>query len=274
MGKFIDVLAIGAHPDDVDLICGGTIAKMTSHSRSVVIVDLTRGEMGSRGTPEEREREARVAADKLGVRDRFSLDLGDGVLENTSDNRRKLIEIIRNYRPTLILTHHWTDLHPDHAQAGQMIRDIMYPVGFARYPAGGEPFRPNEVLFFMGHTPFVPDFIVDIDDFHDQKKAAIRCFASQFGERDVEDVPTGISEPGFMEMIEARARYFGSLIGRTFGEPFAVTRPVPMYDPVEHYERFPKIFSSKSWHSHRLRSDSSRGSKPSETNVDDLEVKE
>lgn len=274
MNDYVDVLAIGAHPDDVDLICGGTIAKLTSRSKRVIIVDLTRGEMGSRGTPEQRAREARAAADILGVSERFALDLGDGVLENTSDNRRRIIEIIRKYRPTIILAHHWNDLHPDHAHAGRMIRDIMYPVGFARYPAGGEPYRPNEVLFFMGHTPFDPSFIVDIDDYHDQKKAAIECFASQFGQGDSDDVPTGISEPGFMEMIEARARYFGSLIGRTFGEPFAVTRPVPMDDPVRHYEAFPKIYSSKSWKFHESRASISGFAGDSEPGITDSEVRQ
>jgi len=243
----VDVLAIGAHPDDVDMICGGTLAKLVSRGRRAAIVDLTRGEMASRGTPEIRDREARAAARTLGVQERVILDLGDGRLENNAENRRRLIEVIRRLRPTLILTHFWDDLHPDHAAAGHLVRAVMYPVGFARYPAEGEPYRPNEVLFFMAHTAFMPSFIVDVSAHHAQKMDAVRCYASQFHREGGDQVPTGISEPDFLISLEARARHYGSLIGRTFGEPFLVTRVVPMADPVDHYAPFPKIYSSRTW---------------------------
>ncbi|MBP6875699.1 MAG: bacillithiol biosynthesis deacetylase BshB1 [Candidatus Eisenbacteria bacterium] len=244
----VDVLAIGAHPDDVDMICGGTLAKLTAGGRRAAIVDLTRGEMASRGTPEIRAREAQAAAEILGVQERIILDLGDGRLENNAENRRRLIEVIRRLRPTLILTHFWDDLHPDHAAAGHLVRAIMYPVGFARYPAEGEPYRPNEVLFFMAHTTFPPSFVVDISDFHERKMAAVKSYVSQFHrEGDDDQPPTGISEPDFLLSLEARARHYGALIGRTFGEPYLVTRVVPMNDPVAHYEHFPKIYSSRTW---------------------------
>ncbi|MFH1144802.1 MAG: bacillithiol biosynthesis deacetylase BshB1 [Candidatus Eisenbacteria bacterium] len=242
-----DVLAIGAHPDDVDMICGATLAKLVARGKKIAIVDLTRGEMASRGTPEIRAREAQAAAETLGVHQRIILDLGDGRLENNAENRRSLIEVIRRLRPTLILTHYWDDLHPDHAAAGHLVRASMYPVGFARYPAEGEPYRPNEVLFFMAHTPFQPSFVVDVSEFHAQKMKAVRCYASQFFREGDPGVPTGIAEPDFLIALEARARHFGSLIGRTFGEPYLVTRAVPMADPVDHYAPFPKIYSSRTW---------------------------
>ena len=220
---------------------------MTSLGRNVVIADLTRGEMGTRGSPELRAAEAQASAKVLGVSERVILDLCDGCIENTADSRRQVIELIRRYRPTLVLTHYWDDLHPDHRIAGEIMRSVMYPVGFANYPAAGEPFRPNEVLFFMGHTPFPPSFVVDIDGFHDQKMTAIRCFASQFHQEESSALPTEIASPDFLTRLETRARYFGSLIGRTFGEPFLVTRTVPISDPVEHYQPFRKVYSSKLW---------------------------
>lgn len=247
----VDVLAIGAHPDDVDMTCGGTLAKLVGRGRSVAMLDLTRGEMGTRGTPELRAQEARAAAEVLGVNERITLDFGDGRLENNAENRRKVIEEVRRLRPILILTHYWEDLHPDHAAAGQIVRSIMYPVGFANYPAEGEPYRPNEVLFFMAHTPFEPSFIVDVDDFHERKMEAIRRFGSQIYQDDTDDPPTQISQPDFLTRLEARARHYGSLIGRSFGEPFLVTRAIPMVDPVDHYDAFPKVYSAKSWGSGR-----------------------
>ncbi|MBM3317722.1 MAG: bacillithiol biosynthesis deacetylase BshB1 [Candidatus Eisenbacteria bacterium] len=247
----VDVLAIGAHPDDVDMICGGTLAKLAARGRAVAILDLTRGEMGTRGTPETRAREAQRAAEILGARERVALDLGDGRIENSADARRQVIEVVRRLRPTLILTHYWDDLHPDHAAAGHLVRAVMYPVGFARYPAEGEPYRPNEVLFFMAHTPFEPSFVVDVDGYHERKMEAVRCFASQFHSADSAEPPTGISQPDFLLRLEARARHYGGLIGRAFGEPFLVTRAVPVADPVEHYAPFPKIYSSRSWEDHR-----------------------
>jgi bacillithiol biosynthesis deacetylase BshB1 len=247
----VDVLAIGAHPDDVDLTCGGTLAKLASRGKSAAILDLTRGEMATRGTPETRAEEAQASAEVLGVQERLILDLGDGRLEDSPGSRRQVIEEIRRLRPVLILTHYWEDLHPDHAAAGRMVRSVMYPVGFANYPARGEPYRPNEVLFFMAHTTFAPSFVVGIDDFHEQKMRAIRCFASQFHQGESSEPPTGISRPGFFKQLEGRARHYGNLIGQSFGEPFLVTRTVPMIDPVDHYLPFPKIFSSKSWGSGR-----------------------
>ncbi len=238
----VDVLAIGAHPDDIDMICGGTIAKLAARGRRVAMLDLTRGEMGTRGTPDRRAEEALAAAEVLGACQRIILDLGDGRLRDTDENRRQIIEVIRRLRPTVILGHYWDDLHPDHAGAGNLVRSVIYPSGFGAYPAAGEPYRPNEALFFMAHTPFPPSFIVEIDDYHDRKIEAVRCFKSQIYDPNSRSPQTGISQPDFLQRLESRARHFGSLIGRRFGEPFFVTRAVPMDDPVAHYAPFAKTF--------------------------------
>ncbi len=238
----VDVLAIGAHPDDVDMICGGTLAKLAARGRRVAILDLTRGEMGTRGTPDQRAEEAQAAARVLGVCRRITFDLGDGRLRDTDESRRQVIEVLRTLRPSIVMGHFWDDLHPDHCAAGQILRSVIYPAGFSNYPAAGEPFRPNEVLFFMAHTPFAPSFVVAIDEFHERKLEAVRCYKSQIHDPHNTAPQTGISQPDFLLRLEARARHFGALIGRTYGEPFLVTRLVPMDDPVAHYAPFTRGF--------------------------------
>lgn len=236
----VDVLAIGAHPDDIELIAGGTIAGLVRRGKRVAVIDLTRGEMGTRGTPEDRAKEAAAAAEVLGLVERINLDLGDGRVTNKVEHRRKVINEIRRLRPSIVLNHHWHDLHPDHCAAAEIMRDSMYPVGMAKYDADGAPFRPNEVLFFMGHFPFAPDLIVDISEDMETKLAACRCYASQLYQPGSGEPETNISQPDFLDHIAARARHYGSQILKTYGEPFAVRRPVPVFDLVDHYQPFSK----------------------------------
>lgn len=237
----IDLLAIGAHPDDVELTIGGTIAKMTAAGRSVVLLDLTRGEMGTRGSGELRTAEAAAAAKALGVADRLCMDLPDGNVQADRPAQTRLIEIIRKLRPKLVMAHFRDDLHPDHAACGRLVESAMYPSGFARFPAEGTAYRPHEYLFFMSHYPFTPSFIVDVTDHWQTKLKAIHCYASQLHKPDSNEPVTGISQADFLRRIEARAIYFGSLIQRPYGEPFVSLRALPMADPVAHYEPFPRI---------------------------------
>lgn len=228
----VDVLALGAHPDDVELSIGGTVAKLVDRGRSVVIADLTRGEIGSRGSPETRAEEAEKAARVLGVAERVNLDLGDGALQDNLENRSRLVGLIREFRPAIILANHWNDLHPDHMAAGLLIRSVMYASGFLRYPAEGEPFRTREVFFYMAHLPFEPALVVDISAYHDKKMEAIGCYASQLHRTGDDELVTNISKPDFLLRLESRARHYGGLIGVEFGEPFAMLRPVPVSDPA------------------------------------------
>jgi bacillithiol biosynthesis deacetylase BshB1 len=234
----VDVVAIAAHPDDVEMTVGGTIAKLVARGRSVGIIDMTRGEMGTRGTPQTREAEAAAAAKVLGVATRVNLDLGDGVLENSLANRVKVIESLRELRPKLVLAPHWEDLHPDHAVAGRIVCDIMYPIGFPKFPAKGQPFRPREFLFYMQHFTTEPSFIVDITGYHDKKMESVRCFASQLHAPGSGEPKTNISQPDFLQKLEARARYFGSQINVEYGEPLVSRRPIPVDDPLSQYEKF------------------------------------
>lgn len=234
----LDVLAIAAHPDDAEMTVGGTLAKLADRGYRVGIVDMTRGEMGSRGTPEQRDVEAAEAAKVLGVSERVNLDLGDGLLENTLANRVKVIEQIRRFRPQLVIAAYWDDLHPDHRATGYIVRDCMYPCGFAKFPAEGKPHRPKEFLYFMQHWGFDPSFIVDITGYHEQKLEAVRCYHSQLYQPGENDKLTWISDPNFLARLEARARNFGSMIRTDFGEPLYSCRPVPIDDPLATYQPF------------------------------------
>ncbi|MAE60089.1 MAG: bacillithiol biosynthesis deacetylase BshB1 [Planctomycetaceae bacterium] len=234
----VDAVAIAAHPDDVELMIGGTIAKLTDRGKSVAIIDLTRGELGSRGTPETRAAEAAAAAEALGVCERINLDLGDGRLENTHENRALVITHLRRLRPSIVMTQYWEDLHPDHAATGDLVKDIMYPIGFEKFPADGQPYRPNEFLFAMAHFDFDPSFIVDVTGYWDRKQQAIHCYKSQLHDPDSTGPATNIARPDFIQRIEARARHFGTMILTDYGEPFLVRRPVPVDDPVDHYAAF------------------------------------
>lgn len=244
----VDVLAIGAHPDDVEMICGGTVAKMVDRGYSVAVIDMTRGEMGTRGTPETREHEAQEAARVLGVSERVNLEQPDGRMENTLEARVAVVEQIRRLRPKLVLTHYWDDLHPDHSATGKIVRDTMYPSGFANYPAKGTPYRPNEYLYFMAHTPFEPSFIVDVTDYWERKIESVKCYMSQLHDQTVDGLETLIAEPTFIKRLEGRARHYGNMIYREFGEPFLVRRPVPIEDPVAVYEPFGKVHASANTH--------------------------
>jgi bacillithiol biosynthesis deacetylase BshB1 len=237
----VDVVAIGAHPDDVEMTIGGTIAKLVSRGKSVAIVDLTRGEMGSNGTPELRATEAAAAAAVLGVSQRYCLDMGDGTLENSLKNRTAVMEILRELRPKIVFANHWHDLHPDHMATGSIVRDIMYPIGFRKFPAKGQAYRPHEFLFYMSHFPFEPSFVIDVTDHHETKLESVRCYASQLFNHHFDQVPTLIGDPEFVRRLEGRARHYGAMIQRRFGEPIFVSRAVPMDDVVDHYAPFTKI---------------------------------
>ncbi len=231
----LDFLAIGAHPDDVELTIGGTIAKMAQMGRRVGILDLTRGELGTRGTPEIRHKEARAAAEVLGVELRETLDLGDGHLVDSIENRKVVIEFIRKYRPRVIAAPYWHDLHPDHGAAGRLVADAYYPSGFVKYPVEGEAWRPKAVLFFQAHFRIDPSFIVDTTESFSKKMEATKCYASQLYDEESVDKETGISHPEFLDRIEARDRHYGALIGRRYGEPMLCRRVLRIDDPLDYF---------------------------------------
>ncbi|MBA4683710.1 MAG: bacillithiol biosynthesis deacetylase BshB1 [Planctomycetes bacterium] len=237
MNEPLDLLVVAAHPDDAEISIGGTILATLASGHRVGIVDLTRGELSSRGTPELRAQETAAATEVLGIDYRVCLDLPDGSVRDTDEAREKLVAVVRHTRPRVMLAPWRDDLHPDHAGAGLLAYRSLYLGGVKMYP-GGTPaetqHRPATLGYYMCHTPFDPSVIVDVTDHWARKCEAVQCYASQFHQPGKDGPPTKISRPEFMLAVEGRARDLGGRVGVEFGEalkwqdPPAVTNPVDM----------------------------------------------
>ncbi len=230
----LDVLAIGTHPDDVELSCGGTVASLAEQGRKVGVLHLTRGELGTRGTPEEREVEARAAAEALGAVEMGFLDCGDGALCRGKAEEDSLIEVLRDWRPEILLGPPASDRHPDHGRAHRLVADAAFYAGLVRRGSGA-PHRPGAVFSYMQHDPFEPAFIVDVTSFWDKKIAALAAYDSQLYRPDSDraEPMTKVSSPEYFLAIEGRARHFGQMIGAAFGEPFGSRTPLSIRDVMD-----------------------------------------
>lgn len=230
----LDVLAIAAHPDDVELSAGGTLRKLADLGYRTGILDLTRGEAGTRGTPEIRAVEAQQAAEILGLHMRENLDLGDSHIWISEENRTKLVRAIRRWRPRILFTQFPDDPHPDHAHTAQLVREALHVSGLTKYDAeaGLERWRPNCVAHFLFPRTVAPTFIVDISAESERKWEAIRAHASQFFNPISNEPQSRVSTQAFLSEIEARDRYFGALIGAERGESFFVREALNVPDPV------------------------------------------
>jgi len=217
----LDVLIFAAHPDDAELNIGGTICSLTSQGKKVGVIDLTRGEMGTRGTEKSRQKEADKATSIMNLSYRSNLDLGDSILENSKENQRKIIAEVRKTKPTICITGAPHDRHPDHGKSTQLVLDSLFYAGLLKIETDTlEPWRPKHILQYMQDRPFEPDFVFNISDFWDKKKEAMLAFNTQFNVSDAGNEPeTYISSPTYFKQLEARARYFGHLAGFEFGEP-------------------------------------------------------
>jgi len=223
--KRLDVLAIGAHPDDVELSCAGTLIKLVKQGRSVGILDLTEGELGTRGSREIRIKEAEKAAEIMGIQPRLNLHLKDGDIKPDQENIIKLMEVIRTYSPDLLLFPYSVDRHPDHEHAHRLCTEAWFYSGLAKImtAVGGqpqEPHRPRKYLNYMQWHEFTPSIIVNITDEFPEKMMAIQAYASQFHNPDSVEPQTLLSDPEFFAFLETRASYYGSKIGTKYGEPF------------------------------------------------------
>lgn len=231
----LDLLAIGAHPDDIELSIGGTIAKCVKLGYSVGILDLTEGELGTRGTKALRAQEAAAAAKILGVRVRENLNLGDGKFEVNEKNRLEIIRIYRKYRPKILLMPHWLERHPDHAHANTLAREARYYSGLRKIatPIGGkkqEPWRPRNIFHYLQTHDFEPTFIVDISDVYDIRLKAMMAFKSQFYDPNSKEPATFLSRRSFLDFVETRLKYYGHKIGAQYGEPFYSVEPAGVDD--------------------------------------------
>jgi bacillithiol biosynthesis deacetylase BshB1 len=232
----LDILAFGAHPDDVELHIGGTLAKMAALGYAIGVVDLTRGELGTRGTPAIRAREAKKAAGILGLKVRENLGLPDGEVLVTLDARLRVIRALRKHRPMMVLAPHWDEAHPDHAHAGRLVAEASHHAGLAKIKTGKEQFRPKAILYYM-LPPYVrPTFVVDISGHIEQREAAIRAHQSQLFVSGREP-DTYLSQPDFLYRVNAVVSYYGTLIGRAKGEAFFMKMPPEIPDLVDFFRR-------------------------------------
>jgi bacillithiol biosynthesis deacetylase BshB1 len=225
----LDILAIAAHPDDAELGCGGSLLLAVRKGLSVAIADLSAGEMSSRGTVASRQAESSNAARILGLKERRNLGLPDSKIgENSSHSRPALIQLIRETRPRIVLAPYWEDRHPDHEATGHLVKEACFFSGVAKVGVG-EPYRPTRLFYYMLSYPFKPAFVLDITDVWERKMEAIKAYQTQFQSSE-DGIQTAISEPGFLKLIEARAIWFGAMIGAGYGEPYYTSGPVPVVE--------------------------------------------
>lgn len=225
----LDILAFGAHPDDVELGCSGTLAKEISLGKKIGIIDLTRGELGTRGSAEIRDKEAAAAAKILGVKARENLGFKDGFFVNDEEHQMEVIRMIRKYRPDVVLCNAVQDRHIDHAKGSKLVSDACFLSGLRRIETStdGElqaAWRPKQVYHYIQWENLKPDFVVDVSGFMEAKIKAVKAYGSQFYDPKSKEPVSPISSENFLDSITYRARDLGRLIGKDYAEGFTVER--------------------------------------------------
>lgn len=221
----VDLLAFGPHPDDLEIGLGGTLAKHAALGHSVGLCDLTRGEMSSNGTPDERVKEAEAAARILRAAWRENLALPDRAIGGAPDHIRRVVELIRRARPRAIAIPYWQDRHPDHQSSAALLRDAVFNAKLVRYEAAGDPWQPQWVCHYFINDAGPVSFVVDVSDHYQAKRQALACYASQFA-RATQSAETRLNSPSFSQLIESRDSQFGALAGVRFAEGIVVNEPV------------------------------------------------
>ena len=235
----LDSVAFGAHPDDIELFCGGTLIKLGSKGHKIGVISLTQGELGTRGSPEIRSQEFQEGASLLKLTTHKMLDIPDGDVAVNWENKLKIIREIRTYQPAVVFAPYWKDRHPDHENTSNLVREAVFLSGLKKIETDQQAHRPYKVIYYPCWFEFRPSFVVDITECHDQKIKAIQAYRSQFDHPDKStfgDEETPISRPEFLERITTRDRYYGSSIGTTFGEPFLVREPLRLDDPISFFD--------------------------------------
>jgi len=227
----LDILAFGVHPDDVELGCSGTLLAAIAEGKKVGIIDLTRGELGTRGNAEIRNKEAANAAEILGVSARENLDMADGFFENSEENKRKVVAAIRKYQPEIILANAFEDRHPDHGRSAKLVADAAFLSGLRKvetYADGKlQPvWKPSYVFHYIQDRYIEPDFVVDISAHLEKKMEAVQAYGTQFFNPDLNEPQTYISSSSFLDGIKARALMFGKRIGVDFAEGFSTEKTI------------------------------------------------
>ena len=235
MSEQVDIIFFGAHPDDVELSAGGTVAKYAKSGVRVGIVDLTSGEMGTRGTPTTRRREAANAAKALGATFRQQLDFGDGNLQTGREQELELIDLLRERKPRIVFAPYPDDRHPDHTRTGRLVTEASFYAGLKSLERALPAHRPQTVIYYLQNYMVTPSFVVDVSKSWKTKMKAVAAFKSQFHDPNSKEPQTFISDPKFLAMIEARGRHFGVLIGVEFGEAFVTKQPPRIDDVIAAY---------------------------------------
>ena len=225
----LDILAFGVHPDDVELSCSGTLMKHIDAGRKVGVIDLTRGELGSRGTADTRTREAEEASRLMGLEIRVNLEMEDGFFENNEVNKRKIIEQLRRFKPKIVLCNAIDDRHPDHGRSSKMVSEACFLSGLRKVETSyqGErqqSFRPSAVYHYIQDIYLKPDFVIDVSAYVERKIEAIRAYKTQFYDPDSLEPQTPISGKEFFDFIKGKMMQFGRPIGAEFAEGFTVER--------------------------------------------------
>lgn len=225
----VDILAIGAHPDDVELGCGGTVAKLISEGKTVAIVDLTQGELGTRGTNFTRAEEAANSAKILAISSRENLKMKDGFLTNSEEHQMQIVKIIRKYQPEIVLANAIDDRHPDHAKAAKLVSDACFLSGLVKIETVSEgenqkPWRPKQIFHYIQWKNIAPDFVIDISNFMEKKIEACLAFKTQFYDPNSTEPMTPISTKDFLESLTYRAQDLGRLSGVEFAEGFTTEK--------------------------------------------------
>lgn len=219
----LDIIAFGAHPDDVELSMGGTIISLIERGFKVGVVDLTQGELSSRGNLDIRKKETEKASKILGISYRENLKMKDGSIEVKEEFIKKVVEVIRKFKPQLVFAPYFRDRHPDHENAAQLIKASVFYSGLKNFVVKNkslQPHRPKKTFYYMQTYPFEPTFIYDISPYFELKMEAILAFSSQFYNPKSKEPETFISRPEFLNYLKARAEFFGFQIGKQYGEPF------------------------------------------------------
>jgi bacillithiol biosynthesis deacetylase BshB1 len=227
----LDLLVIAAHPDDAELGCGGTIAKHLAAGKKVGILDLTHGELGTRGSAEIRDAEANEAAKVLGLTVRDNVGLADGFFQNSKSDQLKLVASIRKYQPEIVLANAVYDRHPDHGRASDLIYDSCFLSGLPKVETtldgkNQSAWRPKAIYHFIQSRSLTPDIVVDVTEFWDIKMKSVLAYKSQFHDPNSKEPATFISSPQFLKMVEARAIEYGQIIGVQYGEGYTVRKAV------------------------------------------------
>lgn len=224
----VDILAFGVHPDDVELGCSGTIIASIAQGKKVAVIDLTRGELGTRGTAETRKTEAANAAEVMGVHARENLEMADGFFRNDEENVRKVITAIRKYQPEIVLCNAPEDRHPDHGRSSKLVADAAFLSGLRKIQTydgvAQQEWRPSYVFHYIQDRYLKPDFVFDISDHWEKKLEAVLCYTTQFNTTDNSEPQTYISTPDFIDTIKSRALMLGKRIGAKYAEGYISTK--------------------------------------------------